>query len=129
MLGFRLAEGGSMADCLTSARREFVKAACTAALAAPAFGCSAPAQRPATRRWPIVGTGTRGRRMWGRDLVNKYPDLLEFVGLCDINPKRTLAAKSFMGVNVPTCTSFEEMIEKTKPELLMVTTVDGLHHE
>jgi hypothetical protein len=24
--------------------------------------------------------------------VERYPDLLEFVGLCDVNPKRTIAA-------------------------------------
>ncbi len=49
--------------------------------------------------------------------------------MCDINPKRTIAAKNFIGVNAPTFTNFEEMLEKTKPELLMVTTVDGFHHE
>jgi len=31
--------------------------------------------------------------------------------------------------NAPTFTDFDAMIEKTRPELLMVTTVDGFHHE
>ena len=40
-----------------------------------------------------------------------------------------IAAREFIGVNCPTFTNFDEMIEKTKPDLLMVTTVDGFHHE
>src|SRR6266853_4605678 len=102
-----------MSDVSTSTRREFVKAAGTAAIGASLFPSDAFAQPSAKRRYAIVGTGDRGSGMWGRDLVKRYPDLLEFVGLCDINVKRTIAAKNFIGVNAPTFTSFEEMIEKT----------------
>jgi len=117
-----------MSDAPTSTRREFVKVAGTAAIGASLLPADAFAQ-PAKRRYAIVGTGDRGSGMWGRDLVQRYPDLLEFVGLCDQNPKRALAAKAYMGVNTPTFTNFDEMIERTKPNLLMVTTVDGFHHE
>src|SRR5205823_11011040 len=110
-----------------TSRREFVKTAGAAAISASLFPDQLWAQRPARRRYAIVGTGDRGSGMWGRDLVHRYPDLLEFVGLCDINPKRTLAAKSYMGVNAPTFMNFEEMIEKTKPELLMVTKIGRAH--
>src|SRR5882672_12470988 len=102
-----------MSDVPTSTRREFVKAAGTAALGASLFPSDALAQTRAKRRYAIVGTGDRGSGMWGRDLVQRYPDLLEFVGLCDQNPKRTQAACAFMGVNPPTFTNFDEMIEKT----------------
>jgi predicted dehydrogenase len=118
-----------MSDGPASTRREFVKVAGTAALGAALLPEDAFAQPRAKRRYAIVGTGDRGSGMWGRDLVQRYPDLLEFVGLCDLNPKRSLAAKAFMGVSAPTFTNVDEMIEKTKPELLMVTTVDGFHHE
>ena len=118
-----------MSDHSTTTRREFVKVAGTAALGASLFPSDALAQPRAKRRYAIVGTGDRGSGMWGRDLVQRYPDLLEFVGLCDQNPKRTQAAAAYMGVTPPMFTNFDEMIEKTKPELLMVTTVDGFHHE
>jgi predicted dehydrogenase len=121
--------GGIMSDAQASSRREFVKVAGTAALGASLFPVDTLAQPRAKRRYAIVGTGDRGSGMWGRDLVRRYPDLLDIVGLCDQNPKRTQAASAFMGVNPPTFTNFDEMIEKTKPELLMVTTVDGFHHE
>ena len=54
-------------------------------------------------------------------------DLLEFVGLCDINPKRVAVAKKMLGVDCPTFTDFDQMCDQAKPDLLMVTTVDGFH--
>lgn len=109
-------------------RRDFVKTAGAAAVGASLLPLDALAQ-PAKRRYAIVGTGDRASGMWGRDLVKRYPDLLEFVGLCDTNPKRALVARDFIGVTCPTFTNFDEMCDKTRPELLMVTTVDGFHHE
>jgi hypothetical protein len=70
-------------------RREFVKTAGAAALAASLVPDPIWARRPARRRHAIVGTGDRGSGMRGRDPVQRYPDRLEVVGLCDINPKRT----------------------------------------
>ena len=79
------------------------------------------------RRYAIVGTGVRGIGMWGRPLVERYSDVLEFVGLCDVNPLRVEAAKQAIGVPCPTFTSLEAMLDQAKPELLMVTTVDATH--
>jgi predicted dehydrogenase len=67
--------------------------------------------------------------MWGRDLVKDYSDVLEFVGLCDINSKRLEAAKKIMGVDCPVFTDFDEMCDKVRPDVLMVTTVDATHME
>ena len=53
----------------------------------------------------------------------------EFVGLCDINPLRVEVAKKQMGVSCPTFTDFDQMLNTAKPDLLMVTTVDGYHSE
>src|SRR5207249_638790 len=121
--------GGIMSDVSASSRREFVKAAGSAALGASLFHVDALAQAPSKRRYAIVDTGDRGSGMWGRDLVRRYPDLLEFVGLCDINPKRAIAAREYMGVQAPTFTNIDEMFEKAKPDLLMVTTADGYHQK
>src|SRR5262245_62945108 len=118
-----------MSDMKPSSRRGFAKPPGAAAVGASLSPADAIAQRPARRRYAIVGTGDRGSGMWGRDLVQRYPDLLEFVGLCDVNPKRAATARTLIGVNCPTFTSFDEMIEKAKPDLLMVTTVDGFHHQ
>ncbi len=77
----------------------------------------------------MVGTGSRGNGMWGKRVMEEYKDYVEFVGLCDINPGRLEYGKKTIGVNCPTFTYFEEMIRKTKPDKLIVTTVDATHDE
>ncbi|HEX8560766.1 MAG TPA: Gfo/Idh/MocA family oxidoreductase [Pyrinomonadaceae bacterium] len=119
-----------MSDSNIFNRRDFVRtagaaAAATFALGGPAALGSAP--RGARRRYAMVGTGHRGTGMWGADLAKNYSDVLEFVGLADANPKRLAASKQLMGVSCPTFTSFDEMCERARPDLLMVTTVDATH--
>ena len=117
-----------MSDAGSWSRRQFVKAA-GAAAAGSMFPATSlvHAAAPARRRYAMVGTGDRGTSMWGASLVERYPDLLDVVGLCDINPKRAAVARELLKVACPTFTSFDEMCDKTKPDLLMVTTVDGFH--
>ena len=105
-------------------RRDFVTTATGAAAATLVGG---RAQAAARRRYAIVGTGVRGVGMWGRPLVERYSDVLEFVGLCDVNPLRAEAARAQIGVSCPTFTSLDALIDQAKPELLMVTTVDATH--
>jgi predicted dehydrogenase len=111
-------------------RREFVKAAGSAAAASLFLtNPSTASTRTRRRRYAMIGTGHRGSGMWGGDLVQRYSDVLEFVGLCDINPKRVAAARQLIGVECPTFTNFDEMMDKAKPDLLMVTTVDAFHRD
>ena len=92
---------------------------------APSFGSPpAPLQRIA-----LVGTGIRGVDMWGKRVAEKFKDRVRFVGLCDINPGRLQTAKSYIGVDCPTFTDFDRMMRETRPERLIVTTVDSTHHE
>ena len=112
-------------------RRNFVKTAggvvaATSLLGAdPLFGQTASAKR----RYAIVGTGDRATGMWGRQIQERYSDVIEFVGLCDINPKRVEASKALMGVQCPTFTNFDEMLDKAKPQVVMVTTRDSFHSQ
>ena len=117
-----------MSDPGSWSRRQFVKAA-GAAAAASVFPATPLAAVPAQpkRRYAIVGTGDRATGMWGAQLPERYPDILEFVGLCDINPKRAAVARELVGVACPTFTSFDQMCDQVKPDLVMVTTVDGFH--
>jgi predicted dehydrogenase len=119
-----------MSDANFMTRREFVKA--TGSTAAASLLTMNPRLAPAEtsrRRYAIVGTGDRATGMWGRPLVRRYADILEFVGLCDINPKRVAAAREMIGVECPTFTNFDEMCDRARPDLLMVTTVDAFHSE
>ena len=81
------------------------------------------------KRVAMIGTGHRGTGMWGTPVVNRYPERVEFVGLCDPNAGRVETAKKMMKVDCPTYTDFEKMMKETKPDLLIVTTVDAFHHQ
>lgn len=80
-------------------------------------------------RVAIVGTGSRGTRMWGKRIIDNYGDLVEYVGLCDTNIGRLEASKKYMGAVCKTYTDFDLMMKETKPEILIVTTVDSTHDE
>lgn len=96
-------------------------------LATLAGGATAAA--PAKKRAAVVGTGVRGIGTWGRELVKGYSDLVEIVGLCDTNSKRVEVARKMIGVEAPTFTDLNAMLNRTKPDLLIVTTRDAVHHE
>jgi predicted dehydrogenase len=112
-------------------RRSFVKTAGGAVAAtsllgpAPLFGQTAPARR----RYAIVGTGDRATGMWGRAIRERYSDVVEFVGLCDSNPLRLEASKTLMGVDCPTFTSFDDMLDTARPNLVLVATRDSAHSQ
>ncbi|MCB9287233.1 MAG: Gfo/Idh/MocA family oxidoreductase [Lewinellaceae bacterium] len=80
-------------------------------------------------RVALVGTGIRGTGFWGKRLKEGYSDILEFVGLSDINPGRLQFGKEYIGVDCPTFVNFDEMLETVRPGLLIVTTKDSTHHE
>jgi predicted dehydrogenase len=80
------------------------------------------------KRIAMVGTGHRGSGMWGKSVIDTYPEYVEFVGLCDINKGRAETVRKMMGVTCPVFTDFEEMMKTVKPETLIVTTVDGTHN-
>lgn len=104
-------------------RREFV-AEGTVALAASSL------LRPGLQRklkMAIIGTGSRGSFTWGQEVVKDYSDVVEIVGLCDRNGKRVEAARKLIGTSAPTFTDFDRMIRETRPETVMVTTVDSAH--
>jgi predicted dehydrogenase len=115
---------------MEATRRQFLTAV-SALAAGVAFTSPLGAMIPAGKKLKLVlvGTGVRGIGFWGKRLINQYPDILEFVGLCDINPGRVDYAARTMNLKCPVFTDFEEMISQTKPDLVIVTTVDATHHE
>lgn len=113
-------------------RREFLKTAGAAAgasiLSAPVFAGSHPPLND-KRRMALVGTGVRGVSMFGRGLRQNYSDTVDLVSLCDINPGRLRVAREFIGGDLPIYTDLDEMLASQKPEVLIVTSRDDVHHE
>ncbi len=54
-------------------------------LATPAISSITSVVAGKKKRIAMVGTGHRGSGIWGKDVIDDYPDYIEFVGLCDIN--------------------------------------------
>ena len=111
-------------------RRDFL-ATTGAAVVGSALVGSATAQTThiTKKRIALVGTGSRGSGSWGRTVLHEYGDYVEYVGLCDINPGRVDYVRQSLGLSCPTFTDFEKMMRETKPDMLIVTTVDATHHE
>lgn len=112
-------------------RRAFITKTAGIATAASLMSnpVGAAVTRQPKRKIAMVGTGVRGIGFWGKRVTDNYSDIIEFVGLSDINPGRLEFAKEHMGVNCPVFTDFDRMMKETKPELVIVTTMDSTHHE
>jgi predicted dehydrogenase len=110
-------------------RRAFIKYTTAAGAALMLHPFASFAASGTKARLAMIGTGHRGTGFWGRDLLKNFSDVVEFVGLCDINPGRMAFAKQTMGVNCNTFTNYEQMLRETKPDFVIVTTVDGLHDQ
>lgn len=85
------------------------------------------------KRYAQVGLGGR-HVMYRHAVIGKFAETSELVGLCDINEGRLRLAvedSSGKGVNVPgyKAEDFDKMIAETKPDCVIVTTMDSYHDE
>lgn len=84
-------------------------------------------------KYAIVGTGSR-HKMFRQAVAETYGRDNSLVGLCDINEHRlaiSAAAVSAKGNGIATyqAEQFQEMIHEQKPDTVIVTVPDYLHHE
>ena len=108
-------------------RKAFIQQA-SSAVAATLLADAVVTSTYKKQRIAMVGTGDRGTGMWGGPVLKEFPAQVEFVGLCDINSGRVETARKMLGLSCPVFTDFDTMMKETKPERLIVTTVDGTHH-
>jgi predicted dehydrogenase len=88
----------------------------------------------AKKRFVIIGVGSRSQFYQGAIMEN-YKDTSELAGFCDVNFGRLKLAQSWAKEatekELPAydAKDFDKMIEETKPDTVIVTTVDGFHHQ
>ena len=80
------------------------------------------------RRYALVGCGLRGLTMYAAPLVREYADVASLVGLCDVNRVRMAYCNEALGTAIPTFTSFDELLAQTKPDAVIVASMDATHH-
>ncbi|WP_421952636.1 Gfo/Idh/MocA family protein [Pelagibacterium sp.] len=85
-------------------------------------------------KYAIVGTGAR-HAMFRDAITSTFEGKAELVGLCDVNGHRlALSAQSVPerggnGVATYRAEHFSQMIDEQKPDAVIVTVPDDLHHE
>jgi predicted dehydrogenase len=118
-------------------RRDFGKTSAgmllASGVAVPRAG-DVPAASPRPRRYAIVGVGHRSH-LYQTAIQKTYRDQVELVGACDVNIGRLNVAADFArraGREPPRtylAHDFDKLIAETKPEVVIVTTVDGFHDQ
>src|SRR5499427_8580840 len=118
-----------MADDLS--RRTFAKASAGALLAAAAAQ-PAGAAVVARKRYAVVGVGSRSY-LYLDAIQTTHADKAELVGVCDVNAGRLELARGHAraaGRAEPAAylaAQFDKMIAETKPNTVVVTSVDATH--
>jgi predicted dehydrogenase len=118
-------------------RRDFVKTSAAVGvgtiLATNSFAANL-FENASKKRYVLVGTGSRSR-MYQDAIQKQYNTHSELVGLCDVNPGRLQLAQKRSQKNIGSAPplydaqEFDKMIADTKPDVVIVTTVDGFHHQ
>lgn len=82
------------------------------------------------KRYAIVGTGSRAG-MYVEAITSTYADSAELVALCDLSQTRMNWYNQKLGpLACPTYhpDEFDRMVQETKPDVVIVTTIDATHH-
>jgi len=91
-------------------------------------------RKPEKKRYAQVGMGVRSG-MYRNAIQSSYSEYCELTGFCDVNPGRLALAqrraREATGEDIPLydAAEFDKMITETKPDTVIVTTVDGFHHK
>ncbi|MBN2370446.1 MAG: Gfo/Idh/MocA family oxidoreductase [Vicinamibacteria bacterium] len=117
-------------------RRDFARTTAAAGAGVLLSGRLARSASDATnkKRYAIVGVGVRSY-MFQDAIHQTFAEKAELVGCCDVNPGRLRLAQDYArklgGAEPPAfdARDFDRMIAETKPDVVIVTTVDGYHHE
>jgi predicted dehydrogenase len=118
-------------------RRNFTKASAGALLTAGVFadGVAAAGPAPAAKkRYAIVGVGARAY-MYLNAIQKSHAAHAELVAACDLNPGRLEISRKHAtdaGRDAPrtyAAADFDKMIAETRPDVVIVTTVDASHDD
>jgi predicted dehydrogenase len=86
------------------------------------------------KRYAVVGTGGRSA-VFINAISGAFREQAELVGLCDLSQKRmdyhnANIAREFQAGAVPTYlpSDFDRMVKETRPDVVVVTSMDSTHH-
>jgi predicted dehydrogenase len=118
-------------------RRAFLKTVSAASVGVAAFGpaiLKGAEETPRRKRYAIVGVGSR-HQMYQDAIEKTHPQHAELVGICDVNAGRLELARERSRENNAApppaylAADFDKMLRETKPDHVIVTTVDATHDD
>ena len=82
------------------------------------------------KRYAIVGVSHRALRMFIDAILGPYKDVAELVAYLDVEPERIDMMNEIKETAIPGYTpdQFDRMVAETKPDVVIVTTIDAEHH-
>ncbi len=81
------------------------------------------------KTYVFAGASNRALGMYAKPLSTTYADVGELLGVYDINIGRSREFVKQVGIDIPVYDNFDKMIEETKPDYVIVTTVDAYHSD
>ena len=81
------------------------------------------------KKYVIVGASVRCYMMFVTRLVENYADEAKITGVYDINKTRCKVFRDKIGDGCTIYDDFDTMIDTERPDAVIVTTVDSVHHE
>ena len=75
----------------------------------------------------MIGASCRGIYAFADPLVREYRDTHELVGAFDILPRRIEVMNEYIKAKVPGFTDLDRMMRETRPDLLIISTIDATH--
>jgi len=81
------------------------------------------------KRYAIVGVSHRALNMFIGSILGTYKDVAQFVAYVDLSPRRMEMMNEIKGTQIPCYTpdQFDRMVAETKPDTIIVTTIDATH--
>lgn len=81
------------------------------------------------KKYAFAGASYRGFYMYAENLVRYFKDCAQIVGIFDPNRKRCEFYGRELGADIRIFSDFGTMVKESKPDIVIVTTVDRYHHE
>jgi predicted dehydrogenase len=80
------------------------------------------------KTYVLTGAGSRGLSMYAEPITHQFQQTARLAGIYDPNPLRAHYVSQRCG-DVPVFDDFDHMLAQTRPDTVIVTTVDCFHHE
>jgi predicted dehydrogenase len=79
------------------------------------------------KHYVLVGAGSRALSMFARPIAEQFSDSAALVGVYDTNAVRA----NYLGhtYSVPVFDEFDTMLDQTRPDCVIVATIDCYHHD